>query len=118
MSEVRLERQGPVGVVSLDAPHTRNAFTVAMVEDLIAACDAIDDDAAIGAVVLRAEGQSFCAGAHRALLDEAGRDPPNPENFAVLQPAVRVVSCSPCSVHHRPSRSSAEKPACPTEMRP
>jgi enoyl-CoA hydratase len=90
MTEVRLERLGPVGVVTLDAPHRRNAFTVAMVEELIAVCDAIDADAAIGAVVLRAVGQSFCAGAHRALLDAAGRDPSAPENFTALGMAYRA----------------------------
>ena len=90
MPEVKLERQAAVAIITLAAPQRRNAFTVPMVEELIAACDDIDADATIGAVVLRAEGQSFCAGAHRALLDEAGRDPARPENFTALGMAYRA----------------------------
>lgn len=75
MNEILLERVGNVAVVTLAAPERRNAFVPAMVADLIAACDEVDADPSIGAVVLQAQGESFCAGAHRDVLAEVGRDP-------------------------------------------
>lgn len=81
MAEVRLEVADGVATVTLAAPERRNAFVPSMVEELLAACAAIDHDPAVGAVVLRAEGESFCAGAHRASLAAAGTDPAAPEHY-------------------------------------
>ena len=75
MSEVRLEREGTVAIVTLAAPERRNALTPSMVGELVEACEAIDADPGVGAVVIRAEGDGFCAGAHRDSLRAAGRDP-------------------------------------------
>jgi enoyl-CoA hydratase len=82
--EVRLERRDQVAVLTLCAPERRNAFTGSMVRELLGACDEIDADQQIGAVVVQAEGESFCAGAHRAVLDEAGKDPVSEENYEAL----------------------------------
>jgi len=89
MTEITLDRVDHVAVVTLRAPGRRNAFTVAMVRELLAVCDAIDADADLGAAVIQAEGESFCAGAHRALLDEAGRDPAAADNYEALGMAYR-----------------------------
>jgi enoyl-CoA hydratase len=89
MPEVTLERQGPVALVTLRAPERRNAFTAPMVRELLAACDEIDADEGIGAVVLKAEGESFCSGAHRAVLDEAGKDPTSEANYEAIGLAYR-----------------------------
>ena len=64
-----------IAVLTLNAPERRNALTVAMAEELTAACEAIDADAAVGAVVVRGEGGYFCAGGDRATLAAAGNDP-------------------------------------------
>ena len=82
--EVLLERDGHVAVITLAAPERRNAFVPAMVRELLDACVAADADPEVGAVVLRAEGASFCAGAHRAVLAEAGRDPAAPDRYRDL----------------------------------
>lgn len=84
MSEIRLERDGPVAVITLAAPARRNAFLPAMVEELIEACEEIDSDTTIGAVVIRAEGEGFCAGAHRDSLKAAGQDPARDDNYKAL----------------------------------
>ena len=42
---------------------------------MVAACDALDADASVGAVVVAAEGRTFCAGGDRATLAAAGADP-------------------------------------------
>ena len=83
-SEVLLERDGAVAVITLAAPERRNAFVPSMVRELLEACAAVDADAGVGAVVLRAQGASFCAGAHRATLADAGRDPAAPDNYRDL----------------------------------
>ena len=81
---MRLERDGVVALITLAAPERRNAFLPAMVEELIAACEEVDADPAIGAVVLQAEGESFCAGAHRDSLRIAGQDPARDDNYKAL----------------------------------
>jgi len=84
MSEILYAVAEGVATITLNAPERRNAFTAPMVRELLDACAAADADATVGAVVVRAEGESFCAGAHRATLAEAGRDPAEPERFRGL----------------------------------
>jgi enoyl-CoA hydratase len=55
-----------------------------MVRELINVCDQIDADESIGAVVIKANGDSFCSGAHRALLANAGRDPATTEHYRAI----------------------------------
>lgn len=75
MSEVRVEVDGAVAVISLWAPERRNALTPGMAAELTAACEEVDANPAVGAVVVRGEGGHFCAGAHRDTLSGAGADP-------------------------------------------
>lgn len=82
--EVQVEVRDHVAVVTLAAPERRNAFVPAMVHELLEACDAIDRDLTIGAVVVRAQGASFCAGAHRDVLAGAGKDPTRADNYETL----------------------------------
>ena len=82
--EVLLEIDGGVAVVTLNAPERRNAFVPEMVKRLLEICDEVDADESIGAAVIKANGQSFCAGAHRAVLADSGRDPARPDNFRAL----------------------------------
>jgi enoyl-CoA hydratase len=81
--EVRVERSGGVARLVLDAPGRRNALTTAMAREVVAACDALDADLTVGAVVVSG-GPFFCAGADRAVLAEAGADPAAPAAYAGL----------------------------------
>jgi len=90
MAEVLLEIEDGVAVVTLDAPHRRNALVPTMVHELLEICDHIDADETIGAVVVRANGPSFCAGAHRAVLTEAGRDPARSDHYRDLELTYRA----------------------------
>jgi enoyl-CoA hydratase len=84
-AEISIERRdGGVAILSLNAPDRRNALTVAMAEELVEACEQLDRDVEVGAVVVRGEGGFFCAGGDRATLEAAGRDPADPEVFAGL----------------------------------
>jgi enoyl-CoA hydratase len=102
MSEVLLEIQDGVAVITLNAPDRRNAFVPEMVAELLVICDRVDDDMSVGAVVIRGEGQSFCSGAHRNVLAEAGRDPARSDNFQTLggtyQAFVRVGELKPPTI--------------------
>lgn len=74
-TELSVERDGAIAVVTLRAPDRRNALNVAMADALVAACDEIDADATVGAVVITGEGPYFCAGADRALLAARAKTP-------------------------------------------
>jgi enoyl-CoA hydratase len=52
-----------VAVVTVNDPERRNAFTLAMCEELIAAFDALEVDSGVGAVVVTGTPPAFCAGA-------------------------------------------------------
>jgi enoyl-CoA hydratase len=84
-AEISIERRdGGVAILSLNAPERRNALTVAMAEELVEACEELDADRDVGAVVVRGEGGFFCAGGDRATLEAAGRDPADPKVYAGL----------------------------------
>ncbi|HYN91209.1 MAG TPA: enoyl-CoA hydratase/isomerase family protein, partial [Thermoleophilaceae bacterium] len=83
--EISIERRdGGVALLTLSAPERRNALTVAMADELVAACEELDADREVGAVVVRGEGGFFCAGGDRDTLAAAGRDPADPEVYAGL----------------------------------
>jgi enoyl-CoA hydratase/carnithine racemase len=69
--QIRLDVTDKVATITLDRPERLNAFTVQMQTELIDACDVIDSDDGIRAVVVTGEGRGFCAGAE---LGEAGGD--------------------------------------------
>ncbi len=78
-AEITLERADGVATLTLDAPERRNALTLGMARELVAACEEIDADGSVGAVVVRGAGGYFCAGGDRQTLADAGRDPAAPE---------------------------------------
>src|SRR3712207_4735393 len=79
--EVLLEVDGGVAVVTLNAPERRNALTPGMADELIGTFDEVDAKPEIGALVIRAEGKSFCAGGDIATLTAAGKDPAAPDAY-------------------------------------
>jgi enoyl-CoA hydratase len=84
MAEVRLEREGAVAVLVLDAPERRNALTPAMAAELREGCDAIDADPGFGAAVVRGSGRTFCAGADLDTLARVGGDPAEDSRYRDL----------------------------------
>jgi enoyl-CoA hydratase len=81
---VLVDRDGHVAIITLNRPEKRNALDPAMAAQLIRACDDIDTDDSVGAVVLRGAGGSFCAGAERSVLDDASRDPVREDLYDML----------------------------------
>jgi enoyl-CoA hydratase len=72
--DIRIERRGRLGLVTLDRQPAMNALTHAMVMRLRAALDAFADDAAVAVVaVTAAPGRAFCAGGDVRQVYEMGR---------------------------------------------
>ena len=59
---VTYERSGHVGVLKLNRPEKRNALNLALWESIGRAVAAMEEDSEARVVVLKGEGQSFCAG--------------------------------------------------------
>src|SRR4051794_11556733 len=103
MAEIELERRDDgVAVLTLNAPERRNALTVEMAEALSAACEEIDADGSVGAVVVRGAGGYFCAGGDRGTLAEAGSDPAEDVRYrgmsAIYRSFARVGELAPPTV--------------------
>ncbi|MEP9389243.1 enoyl-CoA hydratase/isomerase family protein [Mesorhizobium sp. KR9-304] len=60
--EIRFERSGKAGIVTLTRPNALNALTRRMVNALSAALAAWESDSGVEVVILKAEGRAFCAG--------------------------------------------------------
>ena len=60
---LRTEVTDGIMTLTLDRPERMNAFTEAMMHDLIAAFDQVDADDAVRVVVVTGAGRAFCAGA-------------------------------------------------------
>lgn len=101
-SEITIQRADGVATITLVAPARRNALTREMAGELIAACEEVDADATVGAVVVRGAEGFFCAGGDRETLAAAGRDPAAPENWdglgAVYRSFARVGELEPPTV--------------------
>jgi enoyl-CoA hydratase/carnithine racemase len=59
---VLYEKNGAVGIVSLNRPRVLNAYNVAMRDALFEMLQAVRDDPEVGALVLRGNGPAFCTG--------------------------------------------------------
>ena len=84
MAEVVLDVHAGIATLTLAAPERHNALTPDMAREIRDACDAIDADPAVGAVVLQGQGRTFCSGAHRATLAQIGADPAGDRSYKDL----------------------------------
>jgi enoyl-CoA hydratase len=60
---ILVERQGPVGIVTMNRPQALNALNAALIAELGQAFDDLEGDAAIAAIVLTGGDRVFAAGA-------------------------------------------------------
>ena len=84
MTDVQYSVTDQVAVISLEAHSRRNALSVAMAEDLIAAVERADADDSIGALVLTG-GPTFCAGADRDVMRANSNDPSLDANYRAIE---------------------------------
>jgi enoyl-CoA hydratase len=73
MAELRTEIRDRVALVTLDAPDRRNALSLGIVDEIVAAFDAIDANPDVGAVVVTGAPPAFCAGADLSHLGSSQR---------------------------------------------
>jgi enoyl-CoA hydratase len=73
MVELRSEVRDRVALVTLDAPGRRNALSLGLVDEIVAAFDALDADPDVGAVVVTGTPPAFCAGADLSHLGSSQR---------------------------------------------
>jgi enoyl-CoA hydratase/carnithine racemase len=59
---LRIEREGPVVIMTIDDPGTRNALSPALTRQIVAACADINADISVKCAILTGEGDVFCAG--------------------------------------------------------
>ena len=80
---ILLEQQDNIAVLSLNRPNKLNAFTFSMMEEMIAALDALDADDSVHALIITGKGRAFCAGADLS----SGQETFNPsfDDFAVQE---------------------------------
>lgn len=76
MTDIQLERDGQVAVITLNRPAKLNAWTASMRSALTEHLDALREDAECRAVVFTGAGRAFCAG--QDLEESAEFDPENP----------------------------------------
>ena len=74
MAEVLTDIADGVAVVTLDAPDRRNALTLPMVDEIVAALDALEADPTVGALVVTGTAPAFCAGADLSHLGASQRE--------------------------------------------
>jgi enoyl-CoA hydratase len=60
---ILVERRGAVGIVTLHRPAALNALNAALIAELASALDELEEDSAIGAIVLTGNEKAFAAGA-------------------------------------------------------
>jgi enoyl-CoA hydratase len=91
---VRFTVSDGLGHLVLDNPARKNAITLSMAGQVLAACDRVEADDTIGAVVVSGTGSYFCSGADTRDLAASSSDPASPEavarTSAVYQSFVRV----------------------------
>jgi 2-(1,2-epoxy-1,2-dihydrophenyl)acetyl-CoA isomerase len=86
-SHIRLDRDGAVGLITIDRPQRFNSLDVATARDLRRAGLQMARDEAVRAVVLRGAAGAFCSGADLKYIAAGGSD----AELSYLTPAERAV---------------------------
>jgi enoyl-CoA hydratase len=71
---IRVERRGRVEVITVSDPARRNAMSVDLATDLVAAVRRAEGDEGVGAIVVTGEPPGFCAGADLSQLGASKED--------------------------------------------
>lgn len=94
---VRLERDGALARIVLARPDAGNAVSLALCRAFGAAVEACAGDRSIRAVLLRAEGTSFCVGGDLAEFQGEGAD--RPAHLAALAPIFHAAQAQLMTLH-------------------
>ena len=92
-TDISLERDGGIAIITLDRPEQLNSFTGAMGRELGAAYRECDEDDRVRVIVLTGAGRAFCAGADMSAREDTFASPEGMADFsaaAVDPPAFRL----------------------------
>ena len=97
--QVHVEREGAVGIVTIDRPDRRNAVDRATAAALVAAVTQLEEDDDVRAIVLTGAGGTFCAGADLHAVHDGepnrlvpdGGGPMGPTRLATRKPTIAAV---------------------------
>jgi enoyl-CoA hydratase/carnithine racemase len=81
---LRRETEGAVAVLTLSRPASRNSLSEALLTELIDALTSLGRDTSIRAVIIAAEGPSFCSGHDLRELIERRADPDGGRGFFTM----------------------------------
>lgn len=59
---LHVEREGPLAILTIDDPGTRNTLSAALTRQIVQACADINADMSVGCAILTGAGNVFCAG--------------------------------------------------------
>jgi 2-(1,2-epoxy-1,2-dihydrophenyl)acetyl-CoA isomerase len=82
-----VEREGDIGVVTLNRPERMNAMTYQMSQEYSDAVAELNEDPAIGAIVVTGNGRAFCAGVDISRFEDNVRER---DGETVTRPAPRI----------------------------
>ena len=90
---VRYERDGAIGVITIDRPDNRNSMTPEVLDAFVDASAAARADAGIRALVVTGRGSSFSAGADfkSTLQREGDTRAPNERSYAMYEPFLSLL---------------------------
>ena len=91
---VKVEREGPVAIVSFNRPDSLNAIEAGIRADILAAINEVNADDSIRVVILTGEGRAFCAGADLAERPAEGFNVEDLLNKE-YKPALMGITCAP-----------------------
>ncbi|MEM6794822.1 MAG: enoyl-CoA hydratase [Acidobacteriota bacterium] len=74
LETLRVDIEAGVAVITLDQPDRRNAFDLAMTREMVATVRSLEDDPAVGAMVVTGAPPAFCAGADLSHLEASARE--------------------------------------------
>jgi enoyl-CoA hydratase len=74
MAELHITVDAGVASVTLDAPDRRNAFTLDLVDEMVAGLDRVESDPSVGALVVTGRPPAFCSGADLSHLGTSQRE--------------------------------------------
>ena len=113
---VLTETDGPVATLTLANPAARNALSLAMLDALSQALEAIDENDALRVVLLQAEGPAFCAGHDLKELTARRNDPDRGRAFiaTTMRACSADLAASACSCTAPASQRSCRTIAAKT----
>lgn len=91
---VLVARDGPVAVVTLNEPAKRNALTLELRLELLAALDALIEDASCRAIILTGAGGAFCSGGDLSTM-RSGDPMGARRRLAIVHDILRRIAAGP-----------------------